>query len=181
MKPLKYIPQYTYEDYCQWEGNWELIDGLPYAMSPSPIRKHQRMGGVVFFALEKALSSNSHECGKCVAIYETDWIISQDTIVRPDLAIVCTDEGEFIKTAPVVVVEILSPSTAMKDRIIKKDIYEREQVPYYIIIDPEKRILQILVWKHSGYEEDNDLKRFDIHGQCSIEFDLAEVVKQAVL
>jgi hypothetical protein len=31
----KYRPQFTYEDYSLWEGRWELIDGMPYAMSPS--------------------------------------------------------------------------------------------------------------------------------------------------
>ena len=33
-KAHEYLPHYTYEDYCMWEGNWELIDGIPYAMSP---------------------------------------------------------------------------------------------------------------------------------------------------
>jgi hypothetical protein len=37
----KYLPYYTYEDYKQWEGNWELINGIPYAMAPSPLKKHQ--------------------------------------------------------------------------------------------------------------------------------------------
>jgi hypothetical protein len=39
----KFRPFYTYEDYCQWEGRWELIEGLPYAMSPLPIPAHQRV------------------------------------------------------------------------------------------------------------------------------------------
>jgi hypothetical protein len=32
---VKILPYYTYEDYVQWEGKWELIDGIPYAMSPA--------------------------------------------------------------------------------------------------------------------------------------------------
>ncbi len=27
---IKILPHYTYEDYCHWEGRWELIDGIPY-------------------------------------------------------------------------------------------------------------------------------------------------------
>ena len=30
----KYLPHYTYDDYYQWDGNWELIYGVPYAMFP---------------------------------------------------------------------------------------------------------------------------------------------------
>ena len=32
--PKRFIPHYTYEDYKQWKGNWELIDGTPFAMFP---------------------------------------------------------------------------------------------------------------------------------------------------
>ena len=39
----KYRPHYTYDDYCQWEGRWELIEGMPYAMSPAPVPAHQRV------------------------------------------------------------------------------------------------------------------------------------------
>ena len=38
---IKILPYYTYEDYCHWEGRWELIDGIPYAMSPAPNPIHQ--------------------------------------------------------------------------------------------------------------------------------------------
>ncbi len=37
----RYRPHYTYDDYCQWEGRWELIEGMPYAMSPLPVPDHQ--------------------------------------------------------------------------------------------------------------------------------------------
>jgi len=37
------LPHYTYEDYSNWEGRWELIQGIPYAMSPSPSYTHQRI------------------------------------------------------------------------------------------------------------------------------------------
>lgn len=32
----KYLPRYTVEDYNRWEGDWELIEGIPYASAPSP-------------------------------------------------------------------------------------------------------------------------------------------------
>ena len=39
----RYRPQFTYDDYVLWEGRWELIDGMPYAMSPAPAPFHQRI------------------------------------------------------------------------------------------------------------------------------------------
>jgi hypothetical protein len=33
---VKILPHYTYEDYCKWEGRWELINGIPHTMSPAP-------------------------------------------------------------------------------------------------------------------------------------------------
>lgn len=32
----KYYLRYKYSDYEKWEGRWELIDGFPYAMVPTP-------------------------------------------------------------------------------------------------------------------------------------------------
>ncbi|MEO7766172.1 MAG: hypothetical protein ABIS01_02055 [Ferruginibacter sp.] len=43
----KYRPYNTYEDYCQWEGNWELIEGMPYAICPAPVPSHQRVSVVL--------------------------------------------------------------------------------------------------------------------------------------
>ncbi|WP_301924323.1 hypothetical protein [Ferruginibacter sp.] len=34
---VKILPHYTYEDHCQWEGRWEIIEGIPFAMSPAPV------------------------------------------------------------------------------------------------------------------------------------------------
>lgn len=33
MSAVKLLPYYTYKDYCNWEGRWELIEGIPFAMS----------------------------------------------------------------------------------------------------------------------------------------------------
>jgi len=38
---VKILPHYTYQDYIQWEGKWELIDGIPHSMSPALTPQHQ--------------------------------------------------------------------------------------------------------------------------------------------
>jgi hypothetical protein len=74
----KYIPHYTYEEYCQWEGRWELIDGLPIAMSPLPVADHQTAGGNLYAIFKQALKSS---CADSRAYLPLDWKIKDDTIL----------------------------------------------------------------------------------------------------
>ena len=37
------VEYYTYDDYCQWKGDWELIDGVPLAMAPAHMIQHQAL------------------------------------------------------------------------------------------------------------------------------------------
>ena len=43
----EYLPNYTYDDYKNWEGNWEVIYGVPYAMSPAAMIKHQAISNKI--------------------------------------------------------------------------------------------------------------------------------------
>jgi Uma2 family endonuclease len=133
----KYLPNYSYEDYCQWEGQWELIDGIPYAMSPQPVRAHQWINGSLFTEFNKALKK---ACKECKAYPPLDWKINAKTIIQPDLLIVCKKiEKKFLDFTPILVAEILSPSTALKDRNVKKQIYQTQGVKYFLILNPQTK------------------------------------------
>ena len=47
MGALDYTEHYTLDDYRLWEGDWELIDGSAYAMSPSPMVTHQSVSDIL--------------------------------------------------------------------------------------------------------------------------------------
>lgn len=129
------ILHYTYDDYCQWEGEWELIDGVPVSMAPAPMKIHQQLAGGIFMALNQNIQEN---CVDCELLYEVDWKVNEETILRPDIVLVCADDGEaYLTKAPKIIVEILSPYTAKKDETIKFDIYEAEGVQYYILVYPD--------------------------------------------
>jgi Uma2 family endonuclease len=71
------------------------------------------------------------------------------TLVQPDLCVVCDLSKIDIKGcvgAPDWVVEILSPSTAKKDLNEKFELYQRNGVPEYWIIQPHDRTLTVLYW-----------------------------------
>lgn len=145
---VKILPHYTYEDYVQWEGRWELIEGVPYAMSPQPVPKHQlisvSLSSSFFIALKK--------CKKCNVYQPIDYKISEDTILQPDMLVVCKPiTKKFLDFAPSLVIEILSPSTALKDRHTKFEIYQSQNIPYFIIISPDKEEIEIYEIKNAEY------------------------------
>ena len=172
---LEDLPHYTWEDYTQWEGRWELIYGIPYAMTPAPSIKHQQTSQNIAALLHEALL----ECGECRALLPVDWKISEDTVVQPDNLVVCGEVGgTYLKKAPVLIFEILSPSTAIKDRKTKFTLYEKEGVRHYVIVDPEERLAKIYSL-HEGrlikkLDATNESFRFDL-GPCTIDFDFSKI------
>lgn len=165
----KILPHYTYDDWLHWEGKWELIDGIPIAMSPAPVPQHQRVAGNLSAELHNALKNA--KCKKCSIYHPIDYKISDDTILVPDLLIVCGKiDKKYLDFPPALVVEILSPSTALRDRNTKFDIYQQQGVKYYLIVDSAKQTVE--VYEHSNGEYqlksvDNDFT-FYLEEGCAI-------------
>jgi Uma2 family endonuclease len=156
-----------------WEGDWELIDGTAYAMAPSPGFEHQSIAMLIGSTLTESIKS----CKNCIAVMEMDYKISDDTILRPDIALVCGQkDGAYIKTAPKLIVEVVSPSSALRDEKIKLSLYEEERVPYYILIYPKDLRAKIYSLQNSSYQKVADILKgsfkFD-DSECgsSIDFD----------
>ncbi len=135
MKTEQAIEYYTYDDYRLWEGRWELIKGIPMAMTPSPTIIHQAIAAKVLNELMNSIG----DCPRCLVLGEQDWKISNDTVLKPDVALICDEPNEqYISKAPEIVVEVLSPSTAKRDEVFKFEIYAAEKVLYYLLIYPEE-------------------------------------------
>jgi len=139
------VEHYTYDDYVKWDGDWELIFGTAFAMAPAPVKKHQNLNVKITTQLEEYFE----ECSRCEVLIEEDYKISDDTVIRPDIAVVCDDLNEtYISKAPEIIVEILSPSTAKRDEKVKFELYEFEKVKYYILVYPDD--LKAKIFKHNG-------------------------------
>ncbi|MDB5197942.1 MAG: Uma2 family endonuclease [Flaviaesturariibacter sp.] len=174
--PADWLPQYNYADYAKWEGNWELIYGFPYAMSPSPKRAHQVAERKFMRLVEDALESEKLNCD-CAVFHELDWIINDTTVVRPDVMIVCGDfKDDFLHFPPVLIVEITSESTRMNDRNVKFKLYESQGVKYYIMVDPERTLIEVFNLKDNLYQEFNSI-RFQLTSSCSVELNLEKICK----
>ncbi len=143
---------YTYADILSWSDGqrWELIEGVAYAMTPSPSMSHQ----TVLLALASLLHMNLGQstCRVFVAPYDlrlpehrqdTDGSASA---VQPDIMIVC-DAGKLSESgctgAPDFVAEIVSPSSASIDYIQKLRLYEKHGVKEYWIVHPIDRMVTV--------------------------------------
>jgi Uma2 family endonuclease len=66
-------------------------------------------------------------------------------VVQPDVFVVC-DEKKMtdanIQGAPDLIIEVISPDTALKDKREKKTLYEKHGVKEYIIIDPTDQYVE---------------------------------------
>ncbi len=175
---IKILPNYTYEDYCLWEGRWEVLDGIPYAMSPAPVPRHQLISATL--VAEFVYGIRKANCKKCNVYNSIDFIVEENTILQPDILVVCKPiEKKFLDFSPVLVVEILSPSTAMKDRNNKFSIYQKQQIPYYIIIDAEKKELEIYHLINGKYEivslNEEAPYTFSFSDECSVAIKLSQI------
>ena len=164
----RYVPHYTIDDYKRWEGDWELWQGIAIAMTPSPFGKHSKLLVNAAACLKNAVSD-----AKCDAtvLAEIDWIIANDTVVRPDVVVVCGSEPEqHVESTPAIAVEILYESTRDRDLGPKRQMYEEQGVPYYLIIDPEPSTVLLLKLQDGKFAEVSSTDTFDLEicGSCSL-------------
>jgi Uma2 family endonuclease len=170
-----WLPSYTYKDYEKWEGDWELIQGIPYAMSPSPKRKHQAAGRRFMRIIEDALQAAKNACN-CEVYYDLDWLIDEHTTIRPDVMLVCgAFNGDFLDFPPILTLEIFSDSSRLKDRNLKFRLYEESGVRYYLMADPDKETIEAFVLKNNRYEEFQLPANLTLTDSCTIELDLTGI------
>lgn len=154
---------YTIEDYLALpdEQRVELIDGVFYDMA-APTTPHQLIGGEVYAQLRAFLLEKKGSCIPFVSPVDVRLDRDERTMVQPDVCVVC-DPSKIMRRgidgAPDLVVEIFSPSTKMKDLLIKLGKYLRAGVREYWMVDPDqKAVTRVLFEEPSGEYTEGDLK-----------------------
>lgn len=191
MSSIKPDIKYTYGDYLKWpdEERWEIIDGVPYSMSPAPSVDHQRISGDIFRQFANYLVGK--KCDVFNAPFDVRIAITDEkdedvqTVVQPDIVVICDKtklDQRGYRGAPALVVEILSPSTSKKDLSEKYDLYERSGVKEYWVVFPLDKVLNVYLLDEEGkyqkagsYEKDDWVKPsiFD-----DLEIDLSLVFRE---
>jgi Uma2 family endonuclease len=124
------------------EGGLELYDGAVVAMSPERVT-HNSTKGQVFRALWSAVERVGAPCR--VHVEGLGVRVGAGNIFEPDALVACgpPPPGDALEiTNPVLVVEVLSPGTAVIDRGLKFEGYfSAPSVEHYLILDPDRRIV----------------------------------------
>ncbi len=146
--------KHTYSDYLLLDDDArrELIEGEFYVV-PAPNTRHQRTSMKLGKSLDDYVENNA--LGEVFAA-PTDVVLSEEDVVQPDILFVSAERSEIItpdniRGAPDLVVEILSPSTANRDRQEKSDLYARYGVGEYWIVDPEEESVRVFELGSQGY------------------------------
>ena len=169
------FPRYTYSDYKNWKEDWELVNGYPFQMLPSASYKHSRIQSRLITQSSNCIDRNSN-CN-CEVFNELDWKINEDTVIRPNIMIVCgSPKNDFLEMPPVLVIEILSPSNAKTDRVIKFQLYQENGVQYYLMVDPLKEKVEVFELIDNKYKQ-VEKQKFQINKNCEIEFDYEKLWK----
>jgi len=144
---------WTYEDYLNLEDEkrYEVINGRLEEM-PAPTVLHQRVLNslnvlIYLFSKEKGLGE--------VLTSPVDVVLSDTVVVQPDIVFVSEKSKDIVKDriygSPDLVVEIVSPSSYLRDRYEKFAIYEKHGVREYWIVLPGEKVMEVWCLKEGKY------------------------------
>lgn len=148
----------TYEDYVQLtppdSSGYQLIQGELVTMT-SPNTKHQRIIRLFTKHLEKYLDKNP--IGE-LFLAPMDVVFQDGEIYQPDIFFISNEKKQIIEEAkingtPDFVIEVLSPSNAYYDLVVKKKVYEKCGVKEYWIVDPMQETLNLFVLVNNKFQE----------------------------
>jgi Uma2 family endonuclease len=140
----------TLAEFLDWDDGtstrYELVDGIIYAMAP-PATAHGIIAGVLGRLIGNQLKP------PCLVLHQAPIVLpaARDTCYEADLAISCSphERGQQVTPDPVVIIEILSPSTARYDRSIKvADYTSIRSVQEVVLVASEVR--RIVVYRRDG-------------------------------
>ena len=142
----------AYEPVVDEREQYELINGEVYMM-PRPSINHARIAKKILGIFDRYLKGK-----RCEAFGEVDVHLGEKDNFIPDVIIVCNPDiikYDAIYGTPDLVVEILSPSTALKDRTIKLATYAKYGVKEYWLVDPRGKSVEVYLLRDGVLLLDN--------------------------
>ena len=115
---------------------YEIIGGIRYEFLSSPQVVHQMISAEIEQHLRRGCQMDGVVLDAPIDVH-----LDENHIVQPDILYISNDRlhiivDQKIKGTPDLLVEILSPGTGHRDKVIKKELYERFRVKEYWIVDP---------------------------------------------
>ncbi|MCD7820355.1 MAG: Uma2 family endonuclease [Lachnospiraceae bacterium] len=171
--------KYTLQDYYALPDTQrvELIDGMFYDMA-APGLAHRTAAAQIFRQLDAFIDMQDGSCLPFMSPVDVQLDCDDRTMVQPDVVVLCDmrkARERCIYGAPDLVIEVLSPSTAWKDQVIKRKKYQHAGVREYWMIDLKQEKVIVYDFEHEYhpviYGMDVPVPVRIYEGKCQIQFD----------
>lgn len=175
----------TYDDYQQLpdkEGvRYELVDGALELMIPGATAIHQLILLTLYDKLARTCQTDY-----LTLVAPLDVILSEREVRQPDLIMIhhsrlsiITNRG--VEGPPVLVAEVLSPSSVKRDKLSKMKSYARYNIPEHWIVDPNNEVLEQYVLSEGTYTLHNIYRGDDSvqsdHVPC-VSYSMNDIINQ---
>ena len=153
----------------------EMIDGRFYNMA-SPTSLHTLLGAELYTAFKNLIKKNGGPCVPLLAPIDVCLDANGKTMVQPDVFIICDQSKKifpYVKGAPDLVVEIVSPSNQAMDVVKKRYKYQKAGVREYWMIFPEEKKIEVCSFENDRdmvYSFEDQIPIGIWANQCSIDF-----------
>ncbi|HWR32251.1 MAG TPA: Uma2 family endonuclease [Chitinophagaceae bacterium] len=169
---ISILPNYSYADYISWKvKNWELIDGIPFALTPPDIKLHAEIKYRLAAKFENQL-----RVGSFAVLLNEVLLAGDNNVLRPDLSI--SEKNADTITKPWLVGEIIEKENEVIEKLVKFRLYEVLCIRYYIIIDPDKNEAEVYELVNNKYQlmkQGKDISfPFELD-DCSVEIAFSEI------
>lgn len=158
--------EWSVDEFLNWEEQqperWELIGGQPWRMMAGGTISNARIARSIFEALSGKLRG-----GRCEAFIENVKVKTRRRVYYPDVFVRCgpVDPSATVVEDPVIVVEVISPSTENVDWGEKRREYlATPTVRHYLIVEPAKRLVTNWRWDGERWAEELAEKAGDVVG-----------------
>jgi Uma2 family endonuclease len=157
MEPLR-KPGATYQDVLDAPEEYvaELIAGELH-LQPRPAKAHTFSASALGVEIGAKYQRGIGGPGGWWILYEPELHFDPDVLV-PDLAgwrqsgtPAFDPSVAYYAERPDWVCEVLCPSTARKDRVLKLDAYHRANVPWSWLVDPLAQTIEVFQWSDRGW------------------------------
>jgi Uma2 family endonuclease len=142
----------TIPDDARWA--YELIEGTLIVAPNTPSIRHQLRSGALYTLLRRACPPDL-----VVVTAPVSYVPAPGYSLQPDLMVVrepMPDEAPYVQGPPVLVVEVLSPSTRRKDQTLKRSMYQQNGIEHYWLVDPAGPSIQALRLVGGAYQVDQE-------------------------
>lgn len=148
---------WTYDAYAALADDgecYEIVQGV-LVMSPAPSGPHQGVVGEIYSYLREQILLTRLGL---VLTAPFDVVLTEKNVCQPDVVVLLKEhltqyKGKRMTGAPDLLVEIISPSSKLYDRALKRMIYEQAGVPEYWLVNEEKQTIELFLLEGNQYRE----------------------------